>query len=143
VGADVLINYTKQGWEKDVLEATGGVGADIALEMAGGDVFSRTLKCLAVFGRIIVFGNASGEQAQLNPTLLMRKNQSVIGFFLPQIMRKPELLLPSIQELFNYVAEGKLKLIIGGVYPLEEAANVHTILQSRQTKGKLILEVKK
>ncbi|RFU69940.1 NADPH:quinone oxidoreductase family protein [Bacillus sp. V59.32b] len=143
MGADILIDYTKDGWEKDVLEATNGKGVDVALEMAGGDVFHKTLKCLAAFGRIVVFGNASGEQVEFNPALLMRRNQSVIGFFLPQIMRKPDLLLPSIQELFTYVAEGKLKLIIGGVYPLEEAANVHTILQSRQTKGKLILEVKK
>lgn len=143
MGADILIDYTKDGWEKDVLEATNGKGVDVALEMAGGDVFHKTLKCLAAFGRIVVFGNASGEQVDFNPALLMRRNQSVIGFFLPQIMRKPDLLLPSIQELFTYVAEGKLKLIIGGVYPLEEAANVHTILQSRRTKGKLILEVKK
>ncbi|RFU63489.1 quinone oxidoreductase family protein [Peribacillus glennii] len=143
MGADVLIDYTMDGWEKEVLDATAGKGADVALEMAGGDVFNKTLKCLATFGRLVVFGNASGEQVEFNPTLLMRRNQSVIGFFLPQIMKKPDLLLPSIQELFTYVAEGKLKLTIGGVYPLEEAANVHTLLQGRQTKGKLILEVKR
>ncbi|PLT34404.1 NADPH:quinone oxidoreductase family protein [Bacillus sp. V5-8f] len=143
MGADILINYTKDGWEKEVLEATAGKGADVALEMAGGDVFYKTLKCLAAFGRLVIFGNASGQQVEFNPSLLMRRNQSVIGFFLPQIMKKPELLVPSIKELFSYVAEGQLKLTIGGVYPLEEAANVHRLLQGRQTQGKLILEVKK
>ncbi|WP_409305204.1 zinc-binding alcohol dehydrogenase family protein [Peribacillus sp. SCS-155] len=142
MGADVLINYTEEGWEDKVREATSGKGVDVALEMAGGQIFNKTLRCLATFGRLVVFGNASAQPSTLDPTHLMRRNQSVIGFFLPQIMKKPELLVPSIQELFTYVAEGRLQLVIGGVYPLEEAANVHTLLQSRQTKGKLVLQVK-
>ncbi|GLB60059.1 zinc-binding dehydrogenase [Cytobacillus sp. NCCP-133] len=55
-------------------------------------------------------------------------------------MRKPELLQPSMNELMTYTAEGKLKLTIGGVHPLEDAAMVHTLLQSRKTKGNLIVE---
>ncbi|WP_174731011.1 quinone oxidoreductase family protein [Mesobacillus harenae] len=140
MGADVLVDYTKEGWENEVLEATGGKGVDVALEMVGGDIFNKTLKCLATFGRLVVFGAASGEQSKLYPSMLMGRNQSVIGFFLPQIMRKPELLAPSMTELLTYLGEGKLKLTIGGVYPLEEAAAVHTRLQSRKTIGKLILE---
>ncbi|MFP7299396.1 quinone oxidoreductase family protein [Neobacillus niacini] len=140
MGADVLINYTESNWVEQVLEATGGKGVDVALEMVGGDVFTNTLKCLATFGRLVVFGAASGEQSKMYPASLMARNQSVIGFFLPQIMRKPELLQPSLEELLTHLAEGKLKLTIGGVYPLEDAANVHVLLQSRKTTGKLILE---
>lgn len=139
MGADVLINYTKEGWEQEVREATGGKGVNVALEMAGGDIFHKTLKCLATFGRLVIFGNASGVQSKFYPTTLMARNQSVIGFFLPQIMRKPELMQPSLVELFTYLAEGKLKLTIGGVFPLDEAAKVHELLQSRKTIGKLIL----
>lgn len=142
MGADVLINYTNENWEEQVLEATGGKGVDVALEMAGGDVFIKTLKCLATFGRLVIYGVASGEQSRFYPSSLMARNQSVIGFFLPQIMRKPELLKTSLQELFQYLAEGKLKLTIGDVFPLEEAAHVHALLQSRKTVGKLILEPK-
>jgi len=140
MGADVLINYSESNWVEQVLEATGGKGVDVALEMVGGDVFQKTLKCLATFGRLVVFGAASGEQSKMYPSSLMARNQSVIGFFLPQIMRKPELLQPSLVELLSYLGEGKLKLIIGGVFPLAEAANVHRLLQSRKTTGKLILE---
>lgn len=140
MGADVLINYTEEDWEQQVREATGKKGVDVALEMAGGDVFYKTLKCLAPFGRLVVFGVASGEQSNFNPAALMARNQSVIGFFLPQIMRRPEILLPSIQEIFQYVIEGKLKLTIGGTFPLEQAREVHTLLQGRKTTGKLILE---
>jgi NADPH:quinone reductase len=140
MGADVLINYTESNWVEQVLEATGGKGVDIALEMVGGEVFEKTLKCLAAFGRLVVFGAASGEQSRMYPSSLMARNQSVIGFFLPQIMRKPELLQRSLVELLTYLGEGKLKLTIGGVFPLEEAANVHVLLQSRKTTGKLLLE---
>lgn len=140
MGADVLINYSEPNWEEQVLEATGGRGVNVALEMVGGDVFNKTVKCLATFGRLVIFGAASGEQSRFYPSSLMARNQSVIGFFLPQIMRKPELLQPSLVELLTYLGEGKLKLTIGGVFPLEDAANVHTLLQSRKSKGKLILE---
>lgn len=140
MGADVLINYTESNWVEQVLEATGGKGVDVALEMVGGEVFNQTLKCLAAFGRLVIFGAASGEQARFYPGSLMARNQSVIGFFLPQIMRKPELLQPSLVELLTYLGEGKMKLTVGGVFPLEDAADVHRLLQSRKTTGKLILE---
>lgn len=140
MGADVLVNYTESNWVEQVLEATGGKGVDVALEMVGGDVFNKTLKCLATFGRLVVFGAASGQPSKMYPSSLMARNQSVIGFFLPQIMRKPELLQPSLVELLTYLGEGKLKLTIGGVFPLEDAVVVHRLLQSRKTTGKLILE---
>ncbi|MGG3561133.1 NADPH:quinone oxidoreductase family protein [Neobacillus rhizosphaerae] len=140
MGADVLINYTEPDWEQQVLDATGGRGVNVALEMVGGEVFNKTVRCLATFGRLVIFGAASGEQSRFYPSSLMARNQSVIGFFLPQIMRKQELLQPSLVELLTYLGEGKLELTIGGVFPLEEAAQVHTLLQSRKTQGKLILE---
>lgn len=139
LGADVLVNYTKEGWEKEVLEATGGRGVDVALEMAGGDIFNKTLKCLATNGRLVIYGVASGEQSRLYPSSLMARNQSVIGFFLPQIMRKRELLNKSMEELFTFLAEGRLRITIGEIYPLTEAAKAHEYIQARKTKGKLIL----
>jgi NADPH:quinone reductase len=140
MGADVLVNYTEDGWEEKVLQVTDGKGVDVALEMAGGEVFNKTLKCLATFGRLVIYGVASGEQSRFYPSSLMARNQSVIGFFLPQIMRKPALIQSSMQEMLTYLSQGKLKITIGGVYSLNQAAEVHQLLQSRQTKGKLILK---
>lgn len=140
MGATHLVDYTKEGWVEEVKGITEGKGVDLALEMVGGEVFNQTLKCLAPFGRLVIFGAASGEQAQMHPGQLMRKNQSVIGFFLPQIMRKPELFQKSFKELLGYMASGELKLTIGGSYPLADAAEVHKLLQSRKTIGKLVLK---
>lgn len=140
LGADVLINYTEKMWHEQVLEVTNGKGVDIALEMAGGRVFIDTLKCLATWGRLVVYGVASGEQSPFNPSSLMARNQSVIGFFLPQVMREPSLIESTMKELLMYVGRGDLRLQIGGVYPLKEAANVHRLMQGRKTTGKLILK---
>lgn len=139
MGADHLVNYTEEGWELKVRELTDGKGVDVALEMVGGDIFRNTLKCLAPFGRIVVFGAASGEQSALYAGELMRRNQSVIGFFLPQIMRNYDMYQASFKELLGFIESGELKLTIGGTYRLEEAADVHRLLQGRKTMGKLVL----
>ncbi|TMU87383.1 NADPH:quinone oxidoreductase family protein [Bacillus sp. BHET2] len=140
MGADILVNYTQDGWEEQVLAATDGLGVDLALEMAGGDVFYKTLKCLATFGRLVIYGVASGEQSRIYPSSLMAKNQSVIGFFLPPLMRDAELTQKTLLEIFHYVTNGDLKVTVGHVFPLEEAAKVHTLMQGRQTVGKVILQ---
>ncbi|MCC5800749.1 quinone oxidoreductase family protein [Rossellomorea vietnamensis] len=140
MGADVLVNYTEEEWEKKVLGATNGKGVHLALEMAGGDVFYKTLKCLAHFGRMIIYGVASGEQSRFYPSSLMAKNQSVTGFFLPPLMRDTELTQKTLHEIFHYVANGDLKVTVGHVFPLEEAAKVHSLMQGRQTVGKVILQ---
>ncbi|GAB4072816.1 NADPH:quinone oxidoreductase family protein [Barrientosiimonas marina] len=140
MGADHLVNYSQDNWEKHVREVTDGKGVDVALEMAGGDVFHKTLKCLAPFGRMVVYGVASGQQPKFYPSSLMRRNQSVVGFFLPQIMQKPELFKSSLQELLAYAEKGELELTIGGTYPLTEAKEVHRLFQERRTRGKMILK---
>ena len=139
LGADHLVNYTEENWEQQILELTDGKGVDVALEMVGGEIFDKTITCLAPFGRSVIFGAASGEQANLYPAQLMRRNQSVIGFFLPQIVNKPELYQKSFKELLHYIDSGELELTIGGTYKLEDAAEAHRALQGRKTMGKLVL----
>lgn len=55
------------------------------------------------------------------------------------MMAKPSLYQQSLQELLTYMKNGELELLIGGTYPLEDAAHVHRLLQGRKTTGKLIL----
>ncbi|MYL71513.1 zinc-binding dehydrogenase [Halobacillus litoralis] len=140
LGADHAINYTHSNWREEVLEATDGRGVDVALEMAGGDIFHETVKCMRAFGRVVVYGVASGEPAQMYPSGLMNRNLSVIGFFLPQIMKKPVLFEKSLNHLLKMIKSGDLKLTVGGVFHLEEAAHVHEVMQARKTKGKLVLK---
>ena len=140
LGADVLINYTEEDWPEKVREATDGAGADVILEMVGGDEFLRkNLECLAVFGRMVVYGAASGELGSIVPANLMNNCHSVVGFWLIQIASRPDLLVPSLQEVLGWISSGDLELTLGGTYPLEEAERAHADLEGRKTTGKLIL----
>ncbi|WP_228281429.1 quinone oxidoreductase family protein [Rubrobacter marinus] len=139
LGADVLINYTEEDWPQKVKEATDGKGADVIMEMVGGDFPQKNLSCLNAFGRMVVFGAASGDRGSLVPAALMKKNHVVAGFYLPQIMRRPELFGPSMKELLGWISSGQVKLNIGGRYGLSEARQAHEDLQGRKTTGKLVL----
>ncbi len=140
LGADVLVNYTEDDWPEKVLEATDGEGADVILEMVGGDEFlQKNLECLAVFGRMVVYGAASGELGSIVPASLMNNCHSVVGFWLIQVASRPGLFIPSLQEMLGWISSGDLKLTLGGAYPLEEAEKAHSDLEGRKTTGKLIL----
>ncbi len=139
LGADVLIDYTEEDWPEKVREATEGRGADVILEMVGSDFPEKNLTCLNVFGRMVVFGAASRERGTIVPAALMRKCHAVVGFYLPQIMRRPDLFVPSLREVLGWISSGDLQLTIGATYPLERAAEAHADLEGRRTTGKLLL----
>ena len=139
LGADELIEYTDDDWPDKVLEATEGKGADIILEMVGGDFLEKNFQCLNVFGRMVVYGAASGERGAVVPVDMMNKCHAVVGFWLVQIMSRPDLFVPSLQEMLGWISSGNLKLIVGGSYPLHEAAEAHRALEGRETTGKIIL----
>ncbi len=139
LGADVLIDYTEEDWPEKVREATEGRGADVILEMVGSDFPEKNLKCLNVFGRMVVFGAASRERGTIVPAALMKRCHAVVGFYLPQIMRRPDLFVPSLREVLGWISSGDLQLTIGATYPLESAAEAHADLEGRRTTGKLLL----
>ncbi len=139
LGADVLINYTEEDWPEKVREATEDKGADVILEMVGGDFPQKNLKCLNAFGRMVVFGAASGDRGNLVPSELMKKNHVVAGFYLPNIMSRPKLFAPSLEKILGWISSGDLQLTIGARYPLDQAQEAHDALEGRKTTGKIVL----
>jgi len=139
LGADVLIDYTEGDWPEKVREATEGKGADVILEMVGSDFPQKNLMCLNVFGRMVVFGAASRERGTIVPASLMNECHAIVGFYLPQTMRRPDLFIPSLREVLGWISSGDLQLTIGATYPLENAAEAHADLEGRKTTGKLLL----
>ncbi len=145
LGADVAINYTSEDFAARVIEharSQGGRGADIILEAVGGEVLENSLRCLAPFGRLVVFGRAGGMQNMVDPVRLMKRCQELIGFWLPPVLARPLLVAPSVRELSEYLTSGRLKVLVGATFSLEDAAEAHRRMEGRQTTGKVVLAVR-
>ncbi|WP_431103023.1 quinone oxidoreductase family protein [Roseateles noduli] len=139
LGADAVVDYTKPGWSKEVLELTNGEGAQVILEMTGGSVLGEALESMASFGRMIVYGQASGFPTSIDPQTLTTKNHAVIGFYIAQFFATPFIIESALNELVDYVKSGKVKLDVGLELPLSHASEAHSLLENRMTNGKVVL----
>lgn len=141
LGADIGVNYTQPGWVVQAREATDGAGPDIIYESAGGAVTKASLEALAPLGELIVYGALNVQDFQLGvPELLglIFKNQSVTGFALAPLLT-PQNVKTGLAELFDLAISGRLKVTIGGAFPLERTADAHRALETRRTIGKVVL----
>ena len=141
LGADVAVAPDAEGLAARLREANGGAPVDVVLEMTGGAVFDESLRALAPFGRLVTYGQAS-RQAPTPVTSgeLMAKSRAVIGFWLAHCFGRPAMLRTAMDDLLASLADGRLRAVEGGVYPLEHAARAHEALLSRRTTGKLVLD---
>ena len=122
-------------------EANGGKPVDIVLEMTGGNVFDGSLSALAPFGRLVAYGQAGRTQPKpIQAASLMQKSRAVIGFWLAHCMARPAMLDAAMNELLPMVAEGALKPVVGGRYPLSAVREAHQDLLARRSTGKLVLD---
>jgi NADPH2:quinone reductase len=139
LGADAAINYTEDSWAEQVKRATGDQGADIILEMVGGAIAQQSLSCLAPYGRLVIFGAASGQVTQFSGIQLMYRNQAIIGYWLTSQLGRPERIARAAAALMQYLVDGKLEIIVGQTFPLAEAAAAHQAIAERRTTGKVVL----
>jgi NADPH:quinone reductase len=142
LGADAAVDVTREDLTDALIAANDGRRVDVVLEMAGGRVFDASLRALAPFGRLVVYGMASREEpSRIAPGNLLRHSSAVIGFWLAHCFARPqEMLAAPLRDLFERVARGELRVVEGPVYPLSEARRAHEDLQARRTTGKLLLD---
>jgi NADPH2:quinone reductase len=138
LGADIAIDYGSPDWSGRVREATGGSGADIIYEFIGGPFTKACLDALApggelVFGALGRFGLDRSDMEDL-----FARNQSLKGFALLPLLT-PDNLKADLVWLFGQAANGRLRVLQGGRYPLEQVADAHQALESRATAGKIVL----
>jgi len=141
LGADAAINYTEADWVEQVKKATGGKGPAIILEMVGGKIAEQSLQCLAPYGRMVIYGAASSQIAQFTGIQLMYKNQAIIGYWLTSQLSRTDHIARAMMEIMQYLATGKLEIIVGQTFPLTEAAAAHQAIADRKTMGKVVLVV--
>jgi NADPH:quinone reductase len=141
LGADAAVDSTSATLKDDLIAANGGRKVDVVLEMAGGSVFDASLAALAPFGRLVTYGMASREAPKpIQSGELMGRSRGVIGFWLAHCMARPQMLADAMEDLFARVVDGSLRPIVGGTYPMSEAARAHKDIRARRTTGKLVLD---
>jgi NADPH2:quinone reductase len=143
-GADAVIDLSgsdlKNSIRADVRGLTDGRGAEVILEVVGGDVFDGALRALAWRGRLVVLGFAGGRIPTIPANYILLKNIAVTGLhwsdyreWHPQWMRRAQ------AELFALYEEGRLHTELAATYPLADAPLALAELRDRRVRGKLVL----
>ena len=140
LGADEVILYTESDFETEVKRLTGGKGVDVVYDSVGKDTFDKSLNCLKPRGYMVLFGQSSGRVPPLDPQVLNAKGslfltRPTLGHYLAN--REEHLWRGN--DLFGWMAAGKLKVLIDKTFPLAEAAEAQRYLASRMSKGKILL----
>ena len=142
VGADEMILYTQQDFVGEVKRLTGGKGVHAVYDSVGKTTFDGSLDCLMPRGMMVLFGQSSGPVPPFDPQILNRKGS--LFFTRPNLahhVADPEELASRAGELLGWVADGTMRVHIDRSYPLADAAEAHRALESRQTVGKVVLDV--
>jgi len=141
LGAAKAFNYKTQDWAKEVVDATGGKGVDVILDMVGGDYVPKELNCLADEGRLVFIAFLRGMKTELDIMLVMRKRLTITGSTLrPRPVAFKGAIARSLREkIWPLIERGKIKPEIYRTFPLEQAAEAHRLMESSQHIGKIVL----
>lgn len=141
-GADYIICNQKTDFAEATKRYTNGIGADIILDSIGGAYTKMGLDCLAPFGRLIAFGNASGSYCDLSTNDLHSSCRAVLGFSLGTTRKlRPELFRDIAENVFILMTEGKLKFNISQVFSLKDAARALMAVENGNNVGKAVIRV--
>lgn len=143
LGADACIDYTSSDFRDAVREHTGGAGVDVVLESVGGEVFERSLDVLAPLGRIVVIGFSSIDDdyaariQRIHPLTVLNRSIAIAGLNVANLDYPAR--RDTWRALVKHVEEHGLRPEIGHLFPLAEAPAAHRALESRATRGKVLL----
>lgn len=141
-GADHVINYEKTDFVSEVNKLTNGQGANVILDSIAGRVAEKSLHCLAMYGRLVNFGDASEEVGHFQTKDLHSSCRAVLGFsFGTTRNNHPHLLRDTADRVLQYLAEDRLKMKIGERFQLKDARAAHQLVESRLSTGKVLLIV--
>jgi NADPH2:quinone reductase len=145
LGASRAVNYRTEDFVEAVKEATGGRGADVILDMVGGDYVEKDLRSAALDGRIVQIAFLEGSKVDIDLMRLMMRRLTLTGSTLrAQSAEAKARMARSIEEkVWPLIAEGKLKPVIDSTFPLAEAAAAHARIDDPHHIGKIMLAVGK
>ncbi|MEI8166404.1 MAG: quinone oxidoreductase [Chloroflexales bacterium] len=139
-GAAEVILYMREPFAPRVRALTGGRGADVVYDSVGASTFEGSLDSLCPRGMLVSFGNASGPVPQFSPLTLSAKGSLFLTRpTLGHYVATAEELAWRSGDLFTWLAAGSLTVRVDREFPLEQAADAHRALESRQTAGKVLI----
>src|SRR5215467_9740276 len=141
LGLEHGINYKRQDYEQAIGELTNGEGVDAVFEMLGGEHTAKSVRCLRDFGRVICYGSATGQPAQLNPAILYAKGASVHGLWLTYLSTKPEIMQSAWKQLSTWIAQGRIRPQVGQVLPLDRVREAYRLLIDGKNFSKVVLRI--
>jgi putative PIG3 family NAD(P)H quinone oxidoreductase len=143
LGAERAIDYKTEDFVAVVQDATRGRGADVILDMVGGDYVARELSLLAEDGRLVFIATLGGARSEFNIRHLMARRITITGSTLRN--RGPEFkgaIAAKLREkIWPLIEDGTIRPVIHRVFPLDEAAAAHEELERGKHVGKVVLEV--
>ncbi|HVU70261.1 MAG TPA: zinc-binding dehydrogenase [Ktedonobacteraceae bacterium] len=135
--------FLRDGFVEAVRAVTGGRGVDLILDAAGEPTRSQSLSLLAPFGRMVNFGNASGNpDLPIAPGPLLGGNKGILGYSFSALRQEdPGHLIVTARKAIDFLVTDKIHLNIAETLPLEQAARAHQLMESNASIGKLLLQV--
>ena len=144
LGADHAVNYKTEDFVEAVKTATGGAGANVILDMVGGDYIDRNYDAAAVEGRIVQIAFLSGTpKTTANFSKLMIKRLHHTGSTLrPRSNADKAAMVAAIEaKVLPLLREGRVKPLMDSTFPLEKAADAHRRMETSEHIGKIVLVV--
>ena len=141
LGADHAIPYRTADFAEEVLRLTEGRGADVVLDMVGGDYIERELRCVAVDGRIALIAAQGGTRSHIDAGLLLRKRVALTGSTLRprSVAYKTEIARALRTRVWPLIESGRIRPVVHQVFPAREAAQAHRLMESSAHVGKIVL----
>ena len=141
LGADHAINYRTHDFVAEVKRVTDGRGVDVILDMVAGDYIARELQCLADDGRIALIAVQGGTAAQIDAGAVLRRRLTISGSTLrPRSIAFKSAIAKALRaQVWPWLEAGRVKPVIHQVFPAAQAAQAHTLMESNQHIGKLVL----
>jgi NADPH2:quinone reductase len=129
-------------WLESVREITNGRGVDVIYDPVGGEIFDKSLKVIAFEGRAVIIGFAGGEIQKVAANRLLLKNASAVGAIWGGYRSKdPSYAKEVLKDCFEMMAKGTITPAISETYSLERVPDALESLDSRQTWGKVVIDV--
>jgi putative PIG3 family NAD(P)H quinone oxidoreductase len=143
LGADIAIDYKTEDFVAAVKQATGGKGADVILDMVGGDYIERNYEAAAVEGRIVQIAFQASAKVTVNFMRIMLKRLHHTGSTLRSRANADKAAIARAieKEVWPLVATGKVRPVMDQTFPLADAAAAHARMESSQHIGKIVLMV--